>query len=136
MVNGQPGNSIGTCSLGGKCYEIPEPCSRGTHNFSAQCESLFKSSECLTTRNGDRDRMQCVTTCKFYDGRGCKVKIINGPRGEEEGTCVPIRFGGQCWDIPQECIRGDDITSQCGSELWFDQSHLDQSPCKSGIRNV
>ena len=77
------------------------------------------------------DRVQCVTTCQFYDGKGCKVKIINGPRGEEEGTCLPKSFGGQCYDIPEECFRGKDITSQCGSESW-----MDQSPCKEGTRYV
>ena len=133
LVNGPPGNSKGTCSLldGGKCHGIPEPCSRRTDTFSAQCESLSKSSDCLTTRNGDRDRAQCVTTCQFYDGKGCKVKMINGPRGEEEGFCAPKRLGGQCYDIPEECFRGKDITSQCGSESW-----LDQSPCKEGTRYV
>lgn len=125
LVNGPPGDSKGTCSfLDGKCYGIPEPCS------TAQCESLYKSSECLRTRNGDRDRVQCATTCQFAGG-GCKVKIINGPRGEEEGFCAPKRLGGQCYDIPEECFSGKDVTSQCGSESW-----LDQSPCKEGTRYV
>ena len=53
------------------------------------------------------------------------------PYTEEEGTCAPKRLGGQCYDIPEECFRGKDITSQCGSESW-----MDQSPCKEGTRYV
>ena len=72
-----------------------------------------------------------TTTCK--PNGICQVEMRNGPPGgKKKGLCFPVSFsGGQCYDIPEECFSGKDVTSQCGSESW-----LDQSPCKEGTRYV
>ena len=63
-----------------------------------------------------------MTTCE-PDG-SCKVKIVNGPPGNSQGSCFSPFFKGVCYGIPNLCSIGTHVEQQCGS------------PCQEGTRNV
>ena len=118
IIDGPSGNSRGSCfpeRFGGECHGIPEQCTRG-NNIKTQCGSPCKDS-------GSNSQAQCVTICN--SSGSCKVKIVNvSPGGKLSGSCYPESFGGTCFEIPDQCTRGHDISTQCGS------------PCKEETRNV
>ena len=75
MFNGPPGNSKGTCVselFGGKCYGIPEPCSKGIlePNFSTQCAS---PCEGYTTTMTTTKTTKTTTT----DGKFCHLTLFS-----------------------------------------------------------
>ena len=49
----------------------------------------------------------------------------NGPPGKSKGSCFPESFGGSCTGIPEQCVKGNHISTQCGSPC--KNSHPDRN---------
>jgi len=110
------------CASGSTCIiqpNRPQPALPPT----AETQPIFRPAPRPDTLpSPDPTQIKCVTTCQSKGS--CKVRMVNGPPGKLSGSCFPASFGGSCSGIPDQCVRGNHISSQCGN------------PCKAGTRYV